>query len=133
MLARGASRAVVRAARPRPARGFAGHADSVRLGNPTKEWLETQASVEHHAEETTQLWRKISFFVAFPATLLTALWVRRVEAEHEAHEAHIKEEHGGELPPSPEYVYLNKRAKPFPWGMNSLFYNPHANKDMNDA
>ena len=57
--------------------------------------------------------------------ILTALWVRRVEAEHEAHEAHIKEEHGGELPPTPGYDYLNKRAKPFPWGMNSLFYNPH--------
>lgn len=57
--------------------------------------------------------------------ILTALWVRRVEAEHEAHEAHIKEEHGGELPPSPGYDYLNKRAKPFPWGMNSLFFNPH--------
>lgn len=50
MLARGASRAVVRVARARPARGFAANADSVYLGNPTKKWLEKQASVEHHAE-----------------------------------------------------------------------------------
>ncbi len=50
MIARGASRAIVRVARPRQARGFASHADNVHLGNPTKEWLETQVSVEHHAE-----------------------------------------------------------------------------------
>ena len=50
MLARGASRAVVRVARARPSRGFAAQADNVYLGNPTKEWLEKQASVEHHAE-----------------------------------------------------------------------------------
>ena len=59
------------------------------------------------------------------SALLGTLWVRRVESEHAAHEEHIKAEHGGELPPVPEYDYLNKRGKPFPWGMNSLFYNPH--------
>ena len=41
-----------------------------------------------------------------------------------------QEEHGGELPPVPEYPYLNKRGKPFPWGMNSLFFNPHVSGDF---
>ena len=38
------------------------------------------------------------------------LWVRNVEAEHEAHQHHIKEENGGELPEPPAYEYLNRRG-----------------------
>ncbi|KAI0067806.1 hypothetical protein BV25DRAFT_1819243 [Artomyces pyxidatus] len=52
-------------------------------------------------------------------------WVRNVEAEHAEHEEHVKEENGGHLPEVPAYDYLNKRVKPFPWGPNSLFFNPH--------
>jgi len=52
-------------------------------------------------------------------------WVYNAEAEHAAHVAHIKEEHGGELPETPGYDYMNRRSKPFPWGVNSLFFNPH--------
>ncbi|KAL5534482.1 hypothetical protein ACEPAG_944 [Sanghuangporus baumii] len=118
----------------RASRGFAAHAGQVEQlvleGKPSKEWIELKKSIEHHAEETTNLWRKISFFVAVPTTLLGALWVYRAESEHAEHEAHIKAEHGGELPPVPTYDYLNKRAKPFPWGPNSLFFNPHTNKDL---
>ncbi|KAF8585579.1 mitochondrial cytochrome c oxidase subunit VIa, partial [Ramaria rubella] len=77
--------------------------------------------------ETTDLWRKISLYVCAPATLVCVAWVRNVEAEHTNHLEHIKEENGGELPETPQYDYLHKRAKPFPWGMNSLFYNPHVN------
>ncbi|KAI9512831.1 COX6A, subunit VIa of cytochrome c oxidase, partial [Russula earlei] len=52
-------------------------------------------------------------------------WVRNVEAEHAEHEEHLKKEHGGHLPEVPGYDYLNKRVKPYPWGPNSLFFNPH--------
>jgi Cytochrome c oxidase subunit VIa len=52
-------------------------------------------------------------------------WVYNAEVEHKAHLDHIKAENGGVLPELPGYDYLNKRAKPFPWGMNSLFFNPH--------
>ncbi|OCB86170.1 mitochondrial cytochrome c oxidase subunit VIa [Sanghuangporus baumii] len=141
----------------RASRGFAAHAGQVEQlvleGKPTKEWIEFKKNIEHHAEgrhspffffevqlfttylcscatETTNLWRKISFFVAVPTTLLGTLWVYRVESEHAEHEAHIRAEHGGELPPVPAYDYLNKRAKPFPWGANSLFFNAHTNKDL---
>lgn len=68
--------------------------------------------------------RHSSLLICFLA-FLTFLWVRRVENEHAEHEAHIKAEHGGELPAIPDYDYLNRRNKPFPWGMNSLFFNPH--------
>lgn len=75
--------------------------------------------------------------------LVTGLWVAKVEKEHAAHEAHIKEENGGHLPEVPRYPYLNIRsayprsrsfyirlttllsAVPYPWGMNSLFFNGH--------
>ncbi len=40
-----------------------------------------------------------------------ALWVRNVEAEHEAHQHHIMEENGGKLPEPPAYEYLNRRRK----------------------
>jgi hypothetical protein len=33
-------------------------------------------------------------------------------------------ENDGKLPQPPRYEYLNKRNKPFPWGPNSLFFNP---------
>ena len=52
-------------------------------------------------------------------------WVYNAEVEHRAHVEHIKEEHGGELPPTPAFEYMNRRVKPYPWGMNSLFFNPH--------
>ena len=52
-------------------------------------------------------------------------WVYNTETEHAAHIEHIKEENGGELPETPAYDFINRRSKPFPWGPNSLFYNPH--------
>ena len=49
-------------------------------------------------------------------------YVKKVEDEHHAHAEHEKHEHGDEEKPS--YLWLNKRAKPFPWGYNTLFFNP---------
>ena len=80
---------------------------------------------------------------------MCTLWTYRVEKEHHEHIEHIKHEHGGELPPVPEYDYLNKRGayyrlytpgesvsfiscttvKPFPWGNNSLFFNPEVREE----
>ncbi|KAI0033398.1 cytochrome c oxidase, subunit VIa, partial [Vararia minispora EC-137] len=91
---------------------------------PPKEWVAKREAIKAHAQTTTDLWRKICFYVAVPSTLATYLWVHNVEAEHHAHIEHEKEANGGELPEVPAYEYLNKRAKPFPWGMNSLFFNP---------
>ena len=47
-----------------------------------------------------------------------------VESEHAAHEDPLIEENNGTLPQPPSYPYLNRRVKPFPWGANSLFFNP---------
>jgi hypothetical protein len=62
-----------------------------------------------------------------PLTLAVAVlaWVRNVEAEHAEHIEHLKKENDGHLPEVAAYDYLNKRVKPYPWGPNSLFFNPH--------
>ncbi|KAG6862387.1 hypothetical protein C0995_011827 [Termitomyces sp. Mi166 len=97
--------------------------------------------------ETTDLWRKISrafadqilssFFVCVPAIAVCVAWVYNSEVEHKQHLDHLRAENDGKLPEIPAYEYLNRRSKPYPWGMNSLFFNPEAspspflsNKDM---
>jgi len=98
-----------------------------------QKYLQEDKALQHHAAEASDLWRKISFYVCVPAIAVCVAWVYNTETEHAAHVEHIKEENGGELPETPAFDYMNRRAKPFPWGPNSLFFNPHTNKDMADA
>jgi hypothetical protein len=67
--------------------------------------------------------RRLIFFL--PPVAVCIAWVRNAEAEHAAHLEHLAAENDGHIPQPPPYPYLNLRAKPFPWGMNSLFFNPH--------
>ncbi|KAF5337273.1 hypothetical protein D9611_003106 [Ephemerocybe angulata] len=119
-----ALRTAVRAA-PRRARGYA-TADNQALAN----YIAEEKALMHHAAETADLWRKISFYACLPGIAVCTAWVYNAEAEHAAHIEHIKHENGGELPEPPAYDYLNRRSKPFPWGNNSLFWNPHVNKNV---
>ncbi|KDR84878.1 hypothetical protein GALMADRAFT_149419 [Galerina marginata CBS 339.88] len=98
-----------------------------------EKFLAADKDLQVHAAEASDLWRKISFYVCVPAIAVCVAWVYNAEVEHAAHVEHIKEENGGELPETPAFDYLNRRSKPYPWGANSLFFNPHANKDMSDA
>ncbi|KAF8846286.1 mitochondrial cytochrome c oxidase subunit VIa [Paxillus ammoniavirescens] len=116
-------RAVSRTA-PRTFRSFATNTA------PGTDYFSRLNALTEHAAQTTELWRKISFYVAFPATFVTCAWVYNVEAEHASHEKHLIEENNGKLPQPPPYEYLNRRVKPFPWGMNTLFFNQQYNKDM---
>ncbi|KAG9119891.1 Cytochrome c oxidase subunit 6A, mitochondrial [Ceratobasidium sp. 392] len=94
------------------------------------DYTSQRAAIRAHAAETTELWRKISFYVCFPVILVGAAWVKKAEDAHHEHTEHAKHENGGERPETPAYAYLNKRDKPFPWGMNSLFWNSEVQKDM---
>ncbi|KAF8560270.1 mitochondrial cytochrome c oxidase subunit VIa [Imleria badia] len=98
--------------------------------NAPSEYFTQLNALREHAAHTADLWRKISFYVAFPATFVTCAWVYNVESEHAAHEEPLIEENNGTLPQPPPYPYLNRRVKPFPWGSNSLFFNSKYNKDM---
>merc|ERR1712230_358661 len=51
---------------------------------------------------------------------------RNMEAEHAEHKKHAEAE-GEEEHERITYPYMNKRDKEYPWGMQSLFFNPHAN------
>ncbi|KAJ2927155.1 hypothetical protein H1R20_g9902, partial [Candolleomyces eurysporus] len=120
---RNALRTATRAA-PRRARGFASENAALQA------WQAEEKALVHHAAETTELWRKISYFVCLPGIAVCVAWVYNAEVAHAEHIEHIKHENGGELPETPAYDYLNRRGKPFPWGNNSLFFNSHTNKDM---
>lgn len=77
--------------------------------------------------ETTGLWRNISLFVLIPGSIVFGAYAYKIESAHHAHQEHVLEENDGALPERPNYEYLNIRNKPFPWGMQSLFFNPKVN------
>ncbi|XP_006454700.1 COX6A subunit VIa of cytochrome c oxidase [Agaricus bisporus var. bisporus H97] len=127
-LARTALRSALRTA-PRRSRGFA--QEVTQAESPAvKAYLQEESALIHHATETSDMWRKISYFVCLPAVAVCTIWVYNAESEHMAHLEHMRQENGGELPQPPEYDFLNRRNRPFPWGMNSLFFNPEVNKNM---
>ncbi|EAU93210.1 hypothetical protein CC1G_10278 [Coprinopsis cinerea okayama7 len=121
-------RNAARSASRRATRQFSATAENPAL---TK-YLAEEKALTQHATQTTDLWRKISYYGCFPGIVAVVAWVYNVEVEHAAHIEHLKEENGGELPETPAYDFLNRRAKPFPWGANSLFWNPDANKNMEE-
>jgi cytochrome c oxidase subunit 6a len=55
--------------------------------------------------------------------LVGTAWVYNAEKEHHDHLEHLRHDNDGQLPEGPAYPYLNVRAKPYPWGPNSLFFN----------
>ncbi|GAA6036545.1 hypothetical protein JCM8097_003562 [Rhodosporidiobolus ruineniae] len=112
------------AARAAPRRGFA----TAAPGEASGEAFQAQRkAIEHHAAKSAETWRKITYYVAFPAIIIGLLNAKAIADEHEHHIEHIKEENGGELPERIRYPYFNKREKDFPWGLNTPFFNPHVN------
>lgn len=87
--------------------------------NPWPAFSFASPAVSCYGHRANQLLIRIGLAVAVTA------WVRNVEAEHAEHQEHLKKENDGHLPEVPAYEHLNRRAKPFPWGPNSLFFNPH--------
>ncbi|BGP00459.1 Cytochrome c oxidase subunit 6A [Rhodotorula toruloides] len=116
---RNAGRAAIRARRS--------YSTAAPGAEDTNAFIASRKAVEEHAKHSADLWRKITYYVAFPAVIVAALNAKSLASEHEAHLEHIKEENGGELPERIVYPYFNKREKDFPWGDNTLFYNPKVN------
>ncbi|XP_058464432.1 cytochrome c oxidase subunit 6A1, mitochondrial [Malaya genurostris] len=73
----------------------------------------------HEGTGGYKIWKKLSFFVAFPAVGLCML---NVYLKHQ-------EEHGHARPEFVPYEHLRIRNKRFPWGdgKKSLFHNAHVN------
>ncbi|CDO95744.1 unnamed protein product [Kluyveromyces dobzhanskii CBS 2104] len=89
--------------------------------------------VEHsteHAQQTSNLWWKISVFIAAPAIALTTVNTYFVEAEHAEHREHLKHVKDEDWPR--DYEFQNIRQKPFFWGDGdkTLFWNPVINRHI---
>ncbi|CDK27215.1 unnamed protein product [Kuraishia capsulata CBS 1993] len=84
----------------------------------------------HHAQGTSSLWKKITYFVAFPGIALTAVNTYFVEAEHAHHREHTKHLSDDEWPL--DYPYQNVRKVDFFWGDGdkTLFWNPDVNRHV---
>ncbi|GAA5946022.1 hypothetical protein JCM1841_004303 [Sporobolomyces salmonicolor] len=102
-----AFRATLRQAAPK--RAFATEAAA------ENDFIKTRQAIEHHAKDSAELWRKITYYVALPAIVVGALNAKALADDHEHHLEHIKEENGGELPERIKYPYFNKREKDFPF------------------
>lgn len=91
---------------------------------------EQLSATQHHAEGTSSLWRKISYFVALPAIVATAINTYFVEAEHAEHRAHLAHVSDEDWPI--QYDYQNIRTKNFFWGDGdkTLFWNPVINRHV---
>ncbi|XP_018319012.1 cytochrome c oxidase subunit 6A1, mitochondrial [Agrilus planipennis] len=76
------------------------------------------SAVSGQHEGGYKMWKKLTFFVAFPAIVLCAV---NCVLEHNRHPH--------ERPPFVKYDHLRIRTKRFPWGdgQHSLFHNPHVN------
>ncbi|CCH42023.1 Cytochrome c oxidase polypeptide 6A,mitochondrial [Wickerhamomyces ciferrii] len=83
---------------------------------------------KEHAEGTTNLWRKISFFIAAPAIVATAINTYYVEAAHAKHREHLAHVSDEDWPK--QYDFQNIRSKSFFWGDGdkTLFWNPVINR-----
>lgn len=100
---------------------------TAKSGNQGNAFLEAREAQKHHAGGSAELWRKLSYYVALPGVVIAYVNAQNLLKEHAEHVEHEKEENGGELPERITYPYMNKRDKDYPWGPNTLFFNPHAN------
>jgi len=117
-------RTVARTQIPRTANVYGRRASSELVG---KDMIAERRRGEAHAVGSGELWRKITYYVAFPAIILIAINTWNLEKAHEAHMAAIIEENGGERPERLVYDYMNVRRRGYPWGNQSLFFSEEHN------
>ena len=84
----------------------------------------------HHSEGITNTWKKAVYFIAFPAILLTAIPVVKIELDHAEHRKHLAHLSDEEWPT--QYDYQNLRQKKFFWGDGdkTLFWNSDINRNI---
>lgn len=84
----------------------------------------------HHSEGVTNLWKKITYVVALPVLIITAIPVVKIEMHHAEHRKHLRELPDEEWPT--QYEYQNLRQKKFFWGDGdkTLFWNSDVNRHI---
>ncbi|KAG7665488.1 uncharacterized protein J8A68_000890 [[Candida] subhashii] len=95
-----------------------------------EEFIKKYEEKVHHSEGITKLWKKLTYLVAIPAILLTAIPVSKIEMEHAEHRKHQRHLSDDEWPV--QYDYQNIRSKPFFWGDGdkTLFWNNDVNRHV---
>ncbi|KAI5308382.1 Cytochrome c oxidase subunit 6A, mitochondrial [Ascosphaera atra] len=78
---------------------------------PDTEFLREREAVKHHARETSELWRKLSYYVVPAVIVLGGINAYNLWNEHWEHEKHMPP-----LEERVEYPYQNIRSKNFFWG-----------------
>ncbi|KAF2834254.1 cytochrome c oxidase subunit VIa [Patellaria atrata CBS 101060] len=83
-----------------------------------------RAAVKHHAEQTSDTWRKLSIYAVIPAIIIAGANAWVLWNEHWEHFAH-----GPPLEEKTEYSYQNIRSKNYFWGDGdkTLFWNDKVN------
>ncbi|KAG7194635.1 Cytochrome c oxidase polypeptide VIa [Scheffersomyces spartinae] len=95
-----------------------------------EEFIKNASEKAAHSEGITNLWKKITYFVAFPVIALTALPIANVEMKHAKHREHQKHLSDEEWPT--QYDYMNLRSRKFFWGDGdkTLFWNSDVNRNI---
>ncbi|KAI1317218.1 Cytochrome c oxidase subunit 6A, mitochondrial [Mortierella claussenii] len=100
---------------------FASSATTANAANP---WLAERIAIKEHAGPAADTWRKISIYVCIPALIAASANAYNLYSKHQAHLEHERHEGHHEMI---KYPYMRLRAKAFPWGDDSLFFNPDVN------
>ncbi|ODV58884.1 cytochrome c oxidase subunit VIa [Ascoidea rubescens DSM 1968] len=95
-----------------------------------KEFSDSLRATEDHAGKTSDLWMKITWFVAVPALIAATVNTYFVEKEHFHHIAEKAKIPDEEWPQ--QYEYQNIRSKPFFWGDGdkTFFWNDKINRNV---
>ncbi|KAF9581064.1 Cytochrome c oxidase subunit 6A, mitochondrial [Lunasporangiospora selenospora] len=86
-------------------------------------WLAERAAIKEHAGPAAETWRKISIYVCIPALIASTANAYNLFAKHQEHLEHERHEGHEKV----KYPYMRIRSKAFPWGDETLFYNPDIN------
>ncbi|CAK7893474.1 cytochrome c oxidase subunit 13, mitochondrial [[Candida] anglica] len=97
-----------------------------------EEFIKKYEEKVHHSEGVTNLWKKITYFVAVPVLILTAIPVINIELKHAKHREHLRHLSDEEWPV--QYDYLQIRTKKFFWGDGdkTLFWNSDVNRNIQE-
>ncbi|KAH0565517.1 hypothetical protein GP486_001091 [Trichoglossum hirsutum] len=112
-------------------RRFASHEPDLH-GLQDNAFNRERAAVKAHATATSDLWRKLSLYVAIPALILSSINAYNLWTEHWEHWEH--EVHDQPMEERPEYSYQNIRLKNYPWGNGdkTAFWNDKVNYHKTD-
>ncbi|KAJ2903360.1 Cytochrome c oxidase subunit 6A mitochondrial [Zalerion maritima] len=130
-----ASRTIASKGLPRLFRTPAGLRTGVRMFSESatkrteNEFIKERQHIKAHAVATTDLWKKISVYLAIPLLILSGANAYRLWKEHWDHWDHMPP-----LEERVEYPYQNIRSKNYPWGDGdkTLFWNDKVNYHKKD-